>query len=735
MPYGVTSQLQLPGGVASGNPGTGYESAEKPPEVADEYWAKKSGQDLVGALKEKESIYFSAAARRGLASMWRIAWAQYYGTDPANPGDMATQTLQRTGPAGKFTRFRINEFRSIVRQQNVIALGERPAFQALAINSDYDTLAQVEIADSAVTHFYKETVGETREREVLEGDGVFGGAFGHVRWDFDGGETVDVDTPIEGAPPDPETGQVPTMPIPKKSGSPYCTINYDWDVVRDPTGRELQWCIVRERTSKWEVAAKRPEFAEQITKANVLDENGLDFIYSQDIDTANSDDCIVRHFYHERCAAMPEGRYVGVCAGEILWDMPCPVPKGVPVVEMRSARYVCSSFGYCDGWDLIAVQEMIDQLCSDTASNLGTFGRQILFYDKGSDFDFDKLAEGLVAFGKTPGTQEPKAVNYAEMPESIQWFLEYLHERHQSISGLNSVARGDPKANIRTGTMAALFHSIAIEFQSARQAALDGFRERMANLILDMVRENSDAPFLIEVAGEDERPYLKAFASQSISGVRRVRMVTANPMLRSQAGRLEVFNAIKDYPPEMHGAAIELIVSGNSKGFTEKTRSGELRIQWENEQLSKGIPCQVLATDNPYKHVPEHVADLEKMSEVLQSDPEAGAAFFQHIIEHAMQYQGMDPIICAFLNIPPPPPVPNSPAGLLQMLTGMTAPQQPGDPSGGPPQQADGGSPPEGPNGPSPMEQPDQSKSGLKQPQPAKPPPDAAAQGQAIPNA
>lgn len=710
-------------------------NAQNPIDEGDQYWANKKARDLVGEVKEKERIYFSSVTRRGLASMWRIAWAQYYGTDPANPGDMATQTLARVGPKGKFTRFRINEVRSIIRQQNVIALGERPAFQAMAINSDYQSLASVEICDSAVTHFYKNSVGEARERALLEGDGVWGAAYGHARWDFSGGDMVDVDRPIEGEPPDGTTGQVPTMPIPQRSGAPKMDVVYPWDCIQDPQAREMNWAIVRERVSKWEVAARYPEYREQVTKSNVLDEYALDFIYAHDVDQANSDDCIVKHVYHPACDSVPDGRYVGVCADEILWDLPCPIPDGIPVVELCSSKYVCSSYGYADGWDLIAVQEMIDQLCSDTASNLGTFGRQILFYDKGSDFEFDKIAEGLVAFGKTPGTQKPEAVNYAEMPQSVQWFLEYLHERHQSISGLNSVARGDPKSNIRTGTMAALFHSIAIEFQSARQAALDGFRERMANLILDMVRQNSDSKFLIEVAGEDERPYLKEFTAQSVAGVRKVSMVTANPMLRTQAGRLEVFNAIKDYPPDQRAAAIELIVSGNSKAFTKKDRSGELRIQFENEQLSKGIPCRVIATDNPYKHVPEHVAEIERMSELLSENPDAAQPHLAHIMEHILQYQGMDPILCAFLGVPPPPPVPNSPAGLLAMLTGgMGAQPGPQGQSGqqqpdAPPQPATDSSQPEGPNGPAPVQAQERDKSGMKLPQPAQPPPGSAAQG------
>lgn len=716
------------------------ESQEETPDEGEIYWAKKKASDLVGALKEKERLYYDAVTRRGLASMWRIAWAQYYGTDPANPGDMATQTLARVGPKGKFVRFRINEVRSIIRQQNVIALGERPNFQAIAVSSDYAALAQVEICDSAVTHFYKRSVGEAKERALLEGDGVWGASYGHVRWDVDGGDMVDVDQPIPGAPPDPMTGQPMTMPVPQRSGMPQMDVVYPWDMIQDPSAREMSWCIVRERVSKWETAAQYKAYAEQIKKANVLDEYALDFLYSHDVDQANSDDCIVKHFYHPRCAAIPDGRYVGVCADEVLWDLPCPVLDGIPVVELCSGKYVCSSLGYSDGWDLIAVQEMIDQLCSDTASNLSTFGRQVMFYDKGSDFEFDKIAEGLFAFGKVPNTADPKAINFAEMPAAVQWFLEYLHERHQSISGLNSVARGDPKSNIRTGTMAALFHSIAIEFQSARQSALDGFRERMANLILDMVRQNANSKFFIEIAGEDERPYMKEFTAQSVSGVKRVIMQTANPMLRTQAGRLEVFNAIKDYPPDQRSAAIELIVSGNSKAFTKKDRSCELRIQFENETLARGEPVQVLPTDNPFKHVPEHVAHLERMSETLQTDPNAGQALMQHIIQHALTYQGMDPLICGFLGIPAPPPVPNSPAGLLAMLTGGmgTGAPQPGGgqqsgqtPNGAAPTSpTDQGAAPEGPNGQAPIDPTQVDKSGMKLPKPAQPPPGAQAQGQ-----
>ena len=640
-----------------------------PPEPSDIYWAKKDAGDLIGALKDKEGKYFSSAERRGLKGMWEIAYAQYYGTDPMNPGDMATQTLARTGPKGKFTRFRINEVRSIIGQQNIIALGERPAFQCMAINSDYESMAQVEICDSIVSYLYKKAMGEERERQVLEADGVWGAGYGHIRWDAELGDDVDVMQPVPNALPN-EDGSPAMAPVPTRSGAPYVNVCYPWEVVQDPEARELNWAIVRERRSKWELAAEWPDHADAITKVNVLDEYAVEHMFGFSISDASSDDCLVKHFYHPRCSALPDGRYVGVCGDEILWDSPCPIGEGIPLAELCSSKYACSSFGYAGSWDLISIQEMLDQMCSDTASNLSTHGRNVLFYEKGTEFSFDKISEGLAAFGISPGSQMPQMASFAQMPEATKWFMEYLHERHQSLSGLNSVARGDPKANIKSGEMAALFHSIAIEFQSARQAALDGYRIRTANLMLDMVRMFSESPFLVEVSGKDQRPYLQEFSADKVRGVRRVDLSTTSPMMRSQEGRMQVFQAIEKIPPADRNAAYEFIVTGQAKGFTEKPMSSALRIQWENEQLQDGKTVPVLFTDNPWAHVPEHVSGLEKLTASFGASPEAITAYTSHIIEHGVVYQQLDPRVAAFLGIPAPPPIPGSPAQQLLIETG-----------------------------------------------------------------
>lgn len=735
-------------------------------EGSEEYWALRQASDFTAAAREKESQYFEAANRRGLTAMWRISWAQYYGTDPNNPGDLATQTTKRTGPQSKFIRFRINEVRSLIRQQNTLALGERPAFQCLALNADFAAMAQVETCDQAISYTYRKVSGEDIERKVVEGDGVAGIAYGHVRWDADAGDQGEEMQPAKGQqledgtqsepPIDPETGQVAMVPVKVRSGMPSIDVCYPWDVIRETSGSS-EWAIIRERCSKFELSASYPEYTEEIQSTQLYDAYSSELQAFLGFDTigTTTDDVIVRHFYHPATKAVPNGRYVGYLGDTVLWDLPCPTSEGIPLVEMCSGKIIASCFGYCDGWDLIAIQEMIDQMASDTASNLSVHGRQVLFYEKGSDFSFDKLAEGLCAFGVSPGAHPPSAVNYASMPESVQWFMEYLHSRHEALSGMNSVARGDPKANIKSGQMAALFHSIAIEFQSARQAAFDGYRSRVANVMLDMIRANSKAPFLVEVAGAGQRAYMKEFTRQSLSGVKRVRIETANPQMRSIAGREAVFLQLKDLPPKDRNAAYELLVTGQSKSFTDQPLSQSLRITWENEQLSSGKPCIVAPTDDPYEHCPRHRADLDKIMTMDEGPEKAAAvdAHTKHFLEHATAYQNMHPLIASFLQIPPPPPIWGSPAWQLQTQIAMGqmsmggagaqpgAPAQSQQPQQSPPQAA------RSPNAPDPAAmtggavQNDQSApsgaqqqdpgTGVKLPTPAQPPPQSAAQPQA----
>ena len=205
-------------------------------------------------------------------------------------------------------------------------------------------------------------------------------------------------------------------------------------------------------------------------------------------------------------------------------------------VDFCPSAYLGVAFGYSDCWDLLPVNQVIDQMLSDIATNLSTFGRQLIAIGAGTDIDVDAIAGGLRVLTLGPGDAAPTGVSLAEIPDASQWFVGYLHARLQSLSGLNATARGEDSG--QSGTHAALLHSIAVESQSALQLAVDTMRERVANKMLALASDFAEHPMALDIAGLDERPYQLDVEKNRLAGIRRVKIRTANPLLRTQAGRM-----------------------------------------------------------------------------------------------------------------------------------------------------------------------------------------------------
>jgi hypothetical protein len=230
--------------------------------------------------------------------------------------------------------------------------------------------------------------------------------------------------------------------------------------------------------------------------------------------------------------------------------------------------------------------------------------------------------------------------------------------------------------------MAALFASIAQDYQAGRQAAFESHREAVANLMLDMIRAEAPDFLVLEMVGENQRAVLKDFRAELLRAVRRVAVRPVPPVLRSRAGQIEVANFLKDVPgaiqtPEQ---AIEIVTTGQITPLYRASRAAIERIRWENERMAEGTPVEakqddpkldpvtqqmvpgdqyeitpgvpVLPTDNPFLHIPEHVAELSAPGALER--PEIRKALLAHIRWHLRVYRTMPPDLAATLKIPPP---------------------------------------------------------------------------------
>jgi hypothetical protein len=180
-----------------------------------------------------------------------------------------------------------------------------------------------------------------------------------------------------------------------------------------------------------------------------------------------------------------------------------------------------------------------------------------------------------------------------------------------------------------------------------------------------MVRQNATAPFLAEVAGVGEEAYLRQFTKQSIAGVRRVSVINVSPLMQSQAGRLETFMQTVALPKEERAAAMRGLETGDFTGFTEKPKTTDMLVRWENEQLIKGILQTPMAGENPMDHLPEHWSELEKQRSQEQPNLVAIISIQRHIQDTLTTWMAMDPFLAMGLKVPPPPPLPYTPAGFV----------------------------------------------------------------------
>jgi hypothetical protein len=694
---------------APDNTGEKYATIQDVQDYLGKFWAnERDPLKFWGTCRDKEEEYFDACARRGLFNVARLSFSMYYGTTNTQGtyGQWQTQSVSYGGDNQELLEVTINEYRSFVDQITNMACRNRPAFQAQVSNTDYGSLAQVNASDSLVQYFYEDAYGERKEREVVKIEELYGKAYTHVGWDPDDGEVIQ----YEEDQFDPATGM--NHPVQKTGRAGKLTINrmYWWDVACEPYRSEFddhQWrLLILPKRSKVELQARYPLYAKQIETSSLVPNlyeysvPGCDPLQQEPLDL-----CAVRIFYYRRSMAMPLGRKV-VFVNDVMVDDNLarnePVAtEEIPLIPFMTCELHGTSMGISELWNLIPLDQLQNQVMSDVATNLESFGRPSLALVEGSDVDIDALANGAKIVFVPPGKDaQPQPIKFPEMPQLSLKAIEMFRQFKQSLSGLNAIARGDTSTNITSGAHAALYSQIAIEAQSERALALDLHRERVGNLIIQLLKHYAKHPQLVAVAGIDERPYMQYFEQKDWGGIKRVKIKTANPMMKNQAGRMQMVELLQKFPglpfkdPQQ---IVEFVNSGTFKPMIQTTRTSELRIRFENEALFKGPQVQqdmdqttgqptqsvpevpVLATDNAASHIFGHLEVLN--SPAAMNDPKISGAVLAHIMQHVQIARNGDIFLAQLLGNPPPQQAPQQP--------GQPPPDQAQQPGAKPPSPAD----------------------------------------------
>lgn len=609
----------------------------------DTYFAAEPASRLASEIVDKFETYQRYLQTSGKLDLWKKSYVAYYRSA------LSGGQIRSSGQQGEYSVLNVNHYKNLLKHLQTMTTSQRPNFEPRATNTDQKSQAQALLANTLLEYYLREKKLERYLKTSVEHALIFGEGFLKCDWDATGGEVYAVN---------PDTNS----PI-YNGDIKYSNILPD-NVARDFTkdsALEHSWFITRSYRNKFDLSSKFSEFSSDILATPSKDAH--DYVHSiaryglYD----ESDDVPVYEFYHKRSEALPNGRYALVCNDICLLEGPLPY-RELPVYRISGSEITGTTFGYSVGFDLLAVQEAIDTLYSTVLTNQKTFGVQNIISPKGSGIDVSELTDGLnlIEYDKNMGP--PQALNLTQTPPEIFNFMQMLERLMETLSGVNSVSRGNPEASLKSGAALALVQSMAIQFSMDLQQSYAQLLEDVGTCTLSLLKDFAKVPRVAAIAGKSNRQYMREFTGDDLNLVNRVTVDMGNPLTRTTAGKVNLAEQLLqagfvDDPQQF----IMVMQTGRLEPIIEGKTSQLMLIRGENEKLSEGQEVKALVVDNHELHILEHAAVAS--SPEARSNPEVMAALTVHLQEHIDMYKNLDPIVAQILKMQPqsnPKAQPNS---------------------------------------------------------------------------
>lgn len=653
----------------------------------EKYFAAKTGEDTAKIVLQKANAWFHNLDINGYLDKLKSAWMAYHGAYYTDVGSGHKITFG--GEQGELVNLSVNHYRNICRHMLTMVTSNRPAMDARATNTDYESLVQTKLANGLLDYYMREKRLEDYLSRAVEHAIVFGSGYIKMEWNATSGEIHDYIEPEYETKSElnAETGQEEESnvldengdPLEKSKGFPiyegdvmFSTVS-PFDVVFDSTKEDPSkhdWVLVRSFKNRFDLAAKYPEYEDDILKQETKGEkeryNFNGSFYDQ------TDDIAIYEFYHKKTEAMPDGRYLlFIESSIILMDSPMPYKK-LPIYRISPGDILGTPYGYTDTFDLLPIQEAINSLYSTILTNQNTFGVQNILSPRGSDISPQSLAGGLNFLEYNAQMGKPEALNLTSTPPEIFNFIGILEKAMETVSGVNSVSRGNPEASLKSGNALALVQSMSLQFISGLQQSYIKLIEDVGGGLINMLQDFAAVPRIAAIVGKANRTYMKEFSGKDLSKISRIIVDVGNPLAHTVAGRVQMaeqmlqMNLIKT--PE---AYISVINSGKLETMTDGVDRQLLLIKAENEKMVSGEDVQSIDIEPHSLHIREHRDVLSDPD--LKQNPELVSRVLTHIQQHIDALRNADPDLLMHIGEQPLSPQGGSPAN--QLPPGGQAPQ------------------------------------------------------------
>jgi hypothetical protein len=634
----------------------------------DQYWASLPPLDLTRIATRKVSDYYSFMVRYGFQDKFKRAYLAYYGISEAG---MDSSKLNQAGTNGENYVIKVNHIRSLLQNLLTLTTSQRPALQPKAQNTDAKSMNQTILARSVLDYYMTEKRLEIELKRATEFALISGEGFVAMDWDASMGNVYDVG----------QDGQ------PVYDGDLTFNTFHPIDVIRECWSENTSpppWKIIREFKNKYDLAAKYPEMSQDILAISTSPDYFTRYTFLTFDALSNADFIPVYTLYHEQTAALPNGRQFQFLDTDLFLNDGPLAYKHMPIYRISPSDFFGTPFGYTVAYDLMGLQKVYDSLASIITTNQLNYGVQNILIPRGAEMNVVSLAQGLNAIEYDKNIGKPEPLNLVATPGEIFTQMDRIQKTMETLSGVNSVARGNPETSLHSGSALALVAAQAVQFNNGLQNSYNRLLEDVGTGVIEILQEYAATPRIASIAGKSNRFRVTAFKGEDLNGINRVCVETVNPISKTAAGRLqEAQDLLQNKLITNPAHYFEVLMTGTIDSLTEHETSQILNIRSENEDLQSGLDVPVVITDQHVAHIKEHGTCLD--SPEARRNPKIVAAVTKHIQDHIQQLKTGDPQVLQLLGQTPLPPTP---------------PGQPLPPGGGPGSPPPQGGPPKPPGPP-----------------------------------
>lgn len=623
----------------------------------EKYWWKKPTQECVQELIRKSSEYYQYITATGKMALWRLCFEQ------RNRGFITLGSVSRGGTEGELLNLPINEFRNVGDHVIGLTTHDKLAYEPQPINNDYTTAAQITLSKGILNDYAKNHGMEPVCDHSAENAWTFGEGSVCKLYNENLGEIKAVD--VEG------------QQIYRTGDIQFIELN-PTNLIRDihvQQFKDNQWFNCRIFVNKYDLAAQYPDKAKEIVDKSISSDWDNTRITST---RGEKSDLIPMYLaFHKKTSAMPFGRQI------FYLDADCWLEDGhleyreFPIKTNMPAPVESINFGYSVAFDLLPIQQVLDIIDSGCATNLTNFLVSNILVPDGCNLGVADLVGSMNLLKYNAQAGKPEALNLVEFPKEAVPFRAFLVQRMEVLAGINSTNRGQADEKITSGTMAALYASQAIHFNSKFQKSYATFCGELATSIIHDLQDHPEDKRIGLVAGKGNRSYLKSFYGKDINMIDRVTVQLGSAFLQTDAGKTQIAQDLLNSPSGLDPRQyLEVIETGTLEPLVEGPHREMMFIKAQNERLIDGLPCKALITDNHPLHIQEIKNILADPELRMSNDPKAAQVVnnaLTLISEHEqlqIQLQQTRPVLFSILNpsaVPPvappaPPPHPGIPA-------------------------------------------------------------------------